>query len=151
MAATLQARKPRLVAALSPRQWGVLPNHRIKFELTTKASLSICPDQGLPSMAELIPCGLTQPQKDSVPGGIYSVVYGGKKSSSINLPLLPFKEFKEVRSGIAPTPWIDGLRKVGQPNSEEKNFILPLDWGNTTSEMGMQIFNYKEQNKVDGS
>jgi predicted acyl esterase len=111
----------RFDLALAPRQWGLNPGHRLRFEL--------CPAKGLPPSNDTDPCRLTGPQQTTVPGGIYTVLYGLETPSALNLPQLPFKSFPEVRSGPLPTPWSEGGRRLEETKLGDKIISLPLDWG----------------------
>lgn len=119
----------RFDLAFAPRQWGLLPGHRIRLEITTQTPVALCPPTGAPPSNDTDPCRLTGPQQKTVPGGVYKVLYGGKTPSALNLPQLPFKAFPEVRAGKLSAPWNEGFRRTEDPNSANNVFTFPLDWG----------------------
>jgi hypothetical protein len=113
----------RFDIALAARQWSIEPAHRLRLELTTQSPASICPATGqIPFAIE--PCKLTAPQQQTLPGGVYTLLYGPSNLSSLNVPLVPAHTFPAVRAGrtdTAPTS-----RSGAEPSS---SFTLPLDWG----------------------
>lgn len=114
---------------MAPRQWGVKPGHRLRLEFTTQTPVELCPPTGEPPSNDTDPCRLTGPQQKTVPGGVYTLLYGADTPSTLNLPQLPFKVFPEVRSGPLPAPWNEGFRRVGESRAGDKIISLPLDWG----------------------
>ncbi|HEV2898605.1 MAG TPA: hypothetical protein VGX71_12365 [Pseudaminobacter sp.] len=113
----------RLDLFLALRQWGVAPGHSLRLELTTQSGADACPAEGdLPMVSE--PCRLTAPQSRTLPGGTYQILWGPDKSSTLNLPLLPYRHFPQVASGPAPTAWDETSRSM-----VEAKTTLPLDWG----------------------
>jgi uncharacterized protein len=119
----------RFDLALAPRQWGLNPGHRVRFEITTQTPSDLCPAEGAPPSNDTDPCRLTGPQQRTVPGGVYTVLYEPETPSALNLPQLPFKVFPEVRSGPLPTPWSEGRRRIEESKIGDKVISLPLDWG----------------------
>ncbi len=119
----------RLDVALRPRQWGLSPGHRLRLELTTQSPRDVCPIAGVPPRNEPDPCGLTAPQERSVPGGTYTILYGAKWPSAINLPQLPFNAFPAVADGNTATGWNEHDRYV-----EPGKFSLPTDWESTVGQ-----------------
>ncbi len=112
----------RLDIPMAPRQWGVLPGHRLRLELTTQSPAALCPkDQRAPMVPE--PCGLTAPQQKTLPGGSYKIMRGGQWPSALNLPQLPFRALPSVDAVPQPTGWNENQRKL-----EPSKFTLPLDW-----------------------
>lgn len=117
----------RFDIALSPRQWAILPNHRLRFELTSQTPEALCPkDGGIPPINDCEPCGLTGPQENTVPGGNYTVFYGEATPSSINLMELPFKSLSEVPAGKLAYPWNEGMKSV--IDDWQRGFEFPLEW-----------------------
>ncbi len=114
---------------LAPRQWGIAPGHRVRLEITTQTPADRCPATGLPSVNDSDPCRLTGPQQASVAGGVYTLHHGAKTPSALNLPLLPYRHFREVRAGLLPAPWNEGRRSVLAADSDAPRYTLPLDWG----------------------
>lgn len=119
----------RFDLSLAPRQWGLNPGHRVRLELTTQTPSELCPATGAPPKNDTDPCRLTGPQQATVPGGVYTVLYGPETPSALNLPQLTFKAFPEVRAGALPTPWNEGFRRVDSIKPGDKVYSLPLDWG----------------------
>lgn len=112
--------------ALSPRQWGILPNHSLELELTSQSSADICPDEGMPPFLSE-PCRLTELQQQTLPKGEYEILIGENSASALNLPLLPFNYFKEVKSGELPQTFGDFERLNNAPNDGIKH-TFPLDF-----------------------
>jgi uncharacterized protein len=106
----------RLDVSLAPRQFGVLPGHRLQLELITQNPTELCPalDSGR-RVLSADPCYLTSPQQATVPGGTYTLHHGPQWPSAVNLPLLPANHFATARGGFTPT---SGTR-----------FSVPQDWG----------------------
>jgi predicted acyl esterase len=119
----------RFDLSLAPRQWGLNPGHRVRLELSTQTPAELCPATGLPPANDTAPCRLTGPQQATVPGGVYTVLYGPETPSALNLPQLPFKAFPEVRAGVLPTGWNESYRRMRDSKLGDKSFALPLDWG----------------------
>jgi uncharacterized protein len=100
----------RFDVALHPRLWSVLPGHSLRLVLTTQTPSSVCNG---PVAANIDPCFLTDPQQQTVPGGVYEIQRNRAWPSSVNLPLLPYLFFQSTASGVTPT-------SNGQ--------VEPLDW-----------------------
>jgi uncharacterized protein len=100
----------RLEIALYPTQWAVTPGDHLRVTLSTQTDAALCQSTAL-TLAQ--PCVLTTPQAATLPGGEYSIHYGGATPSAINVPLLPYEFFRTALSGVTPTS--DGV-------------IEPLDW-----------------------
>jgi uncharacterized protein len=115
----------RFDVALSPRQWGINPGHRLRLELTTQSPSDICPATGIPPSLGTDPCRLTEPQSRTVPGATYTIMQTPEWPSALNLPQLPWQVIPEVRAGILPTAFSESQR---QP--QMGTVTLPLDWGN---------------------
>lgn len=117
----------RFDIALSPRQWGVLPGHRLRFEITSQTPEALCPKDGsAPPINDCEPCGLTGPQEKTVPGGKYTILYGTDTPTAINLMELPFKSLPDVPAKKFAYPWNEGMRSVN--TDIERGFELPLTW-----------------------
>ncbi len=114
--------------SLAPRQWGIKPGHKLELEITTQTPESVCPKNGVPQTNDSEPCGLTAIQEKTVPGGEYEILYGKNTRSALNLPLLPYEHFKEVKSGRLSAPWNEGFRRLQKPESDSKIYTLPLEW-----------------------
>lgn len=109
--------------ALEPIQYGLQPGHRLRLELTSQSPASIC-DDGKPIGFSAEPCGLTAPQRATVPGGQYTIFFGGETPSTINLPQLPYKAQPSVPATRTASAWSENTR---QADSEGKH-TLPLLW-----------------------
>ena len=98
---------------LEPRQWGILPRHRVRLQLTTQPEAGSCPGprEKAPGNA---PCYLTAVQKRTVPAAVYTLVYGPLTPSQIDLPQLPLGAFAEAACKVTPT---------------SEGFCMPSDWG----------------------
>lgn len=117
----------RFDIALSPRQWGILPGHKLRFEITSQTSEALCPKDGsAPPTNDCEPCGLTGPQQKTVPGGKYTILYGKDTPTTINLMELPFKSLPDVPARKLAYPWNEGTRSIN--TDIEKGFALPLRW-----------------------
>ena len=114
----------RLDISLAPRQWGVRPNHRLRFELTAQNPENIAPDDGVPPENGTDPCRLVGEQRSTVPGGKYRIMAGAKYPSALNLPLLPWEHFPAAASGVVPAEWSEHHRQI-----VNSYMTLPLEWG----------------------
>jgi predicted acyl esterase len=113
--------------SLLSRQWGIVPGHRLRLELTgmsTPEACSASPDSSPSRSKGMDPCDLTAPQEASVPGATYTILHGGAWPSALNLPQLPFRYFSEARAALVPTAYSENQRRL-----EESKLSLPLDWG----------------------
>ncbi len=119
----------RFDIALAPRQWGVRPGHRLRLELTTQTPLDVCPATEMPPVNDTDPCRLTETQEETVPGGVYTVLFGPETPSALNLPQLAFMTFSDVPAGPAPTPWSESFRRMSDPSQGDTIHTIPLDWG----------------------
>jgi predicted acyl esterase len=116
----------RMDISLLPRQWSILPGHSLRLELTTRSKGDTGASPNLPRDANeerTDPYGLTDLQKKTVPGGIYTIYLGGKDASTLNLPLLAYKEMPETKSGYVPYEWYEHERHL-KPTTH----TLPLVW-----------------------
>jgi uncharacterized protein len=97
----------RLEIALSPRQRAIVPGNRLRLTLTTQTPTAVCAGGGTD------PCVPTAPQAATLPRGVYTIHYGKRTASSLNLPLLPYGFFATATGGVTATS--------GGAN-------VPLDW-----------------------
>lgn len=89
----------RFDISLATRQYALKPGHKLVLQITTQSSEAVCPEKGIiPFTAE--PCGLTKPQSETLPGGVYTIFFSSKYPSALNLPLLPYNHFKSVDKGL---------------------------------------------------
>ena len=114
--------------ALAPRQYGIKPGHSLKLEITTQTSKKLGDKNGIPLTNDTEPWGLTKTQEKTVLGGEYKILFGEKTPSTLNLSLLPFKYFKEVKSGKLSVPWTENARRIQEPEGDSVIFTLPLEW-----------------------
>lgn len=114
--------------ALAPRQYGIKPGHKLKLEITTQTSKKLGDENGIPLTNDTEPWGLTKTQEKTVLGGEYKIVYGRKNPSALNLSLLPYEYFKEVKSGKLSAPWNEGFRRIQEPEGDTEKFNIPLEW-----------------------
>lgn len=128
-AVPLQAGKTyRFDLALAPRQWGVQPGHRLRFELSTQTPHARCPVEGAMPRNDTEPCRLTHAQQQSVPGGVYTILYGGSSPSSLNLPQLPYQAQPSVREGKLALPWNENMRRIETSEAAaSEDSLLPMD------------------------
>ena len=112
----------RFDISLATRQYAVQPGHHLVLEITTQSPENICPNQGnIPFTAE--PCGLTKPQKETIPGGIYTLHFSKKYPAALNLPIMPYNYFKSVNKGLpAQEPNANGRI------NNNRNYTLPMSW-----------------------
>jgi predicted acyl esterase len=99
---------------LEPRQWGVLPGHRLRLELTSQPPTSACPgpEKSAPGNE---PCYLTAVQLQSVPRASYRIMYGPAFPSQLILPQLPAQALATAACRKTPT---------------SGDACLPQEWGN---------------------
>ena len=114
--------------ALAPRQYGIKPGHSLKLEITTQTSKKLGDENGIPLTNDTEPWGLTKTQEKTVLGGEYKILFGEKTPSTLNLSLLPYKYFKEVKSGELSVPWTENARRIQEPQKNKEIFKLPLEW-----------------------
>lgn len=115
----------RFDLSLRARQWGVLPGHFLRLELTTQSPHSICPPEGEGDPENVTePCRLTAPQKATLPGGVYHIMSGPEWPSTLNLPQIEAGSQASVPSLHVPNGWNESFRKV-----EDSEYTLPSTWG----------------------
>ena len=108
---TLSAGAPaQLDVPLWPAVWSIERGHSIVLRIATAPPAADC--GGL--IALPVGCNLTDPQKNSLTGGIYKINRGGKSSSFISLPLLAHGSLTTAEAVVSAT----GIK--GTP--------LPVDW-----------------------
>lgn len=108
----------RFDISLATRQYAVKPGHKLVLQITSQSPETVCPDKGpVPFTAE--PCGLTKPQSETLPGGVYTIYFSRKYPSALNLPLLPYTHFKSVNKSL-PSPQ--------QSVTDQRTYTLPVSW-----------------------
>ena len=70
--------------------------------LTTQAPASACASL-LSALTTPLPCILSAPQKKTVPGGVYQIVWGPATPSSVNVPLLGSDAVHGTASAVTST------------------------------------------------
>lgn len=99
----------RFDIAMEAALWSVEPSHSLRLTLTTQLPDTRCRTR----IGTTEPCYNTAPQLETLPGGTYTLQFGGQHDSHVNLPLLPYGCLGAVRSAETPT---------------SKGAIEPLDW-----------------------
>lgn len=120
----------RFDVSLNTRQWGILPNHRLRLDLTAQTPKSLCPDTGAPSKNDIMPCRLSPAQTANLNGANFTVLYGKDTPSALNLPLLAYQAQPSVPSGKLALPWNEGARRLEVGNLDANPAIdnlLPMD------------------------
>jgi predicted acyl esterase len=97
---------------LSPIVWSVAAGHSIRLVISTQAGPDHCGVHA--GFGPFWPCGLTDPQQRTLPGGIYEVQRGGTMATMINVPLMAPSSLPTARSGTTST---------------SRHQTQPLDWG----------------------
>ena len=109
----------RYEMALEPIQYGIKPGHKVRLILS-RQSLGNDSAQGF-FVAE--PSSLTAPQQKTVPGGVYTILFGDKTPTSLNLPLLPYQFYPEARAASNPTSWSEMTRDF-----DATGYTIPVEW-----------------------
>jgi hypothetical protein len=86
---------------LTPTLYSVPIGDHLQF-VTTQAPTSACASL-LSALTTPLPCILSTPQKKTVPGGAYQIVWSRSASSSLNLPMLGSAGVHETTSGVTST------------------------------------------------
>jgi predicted acyl esterase len=97
---------------LYPTLWKVGAGHALRLEIHTQAASSHCTMLGALGLAW--PCALTRPQKETLPGGKYTLFHGGTTATCVNIPLIDPSSLPTARGCATPTSF---------------GFIEPMDWG----------------------
>jgi hypothetical protein len=87
---------------LTPILYAVAPGHHLQFVLTTQAPSDKCASL-LSALTTPLPCLLSAPQKKTVPGGTYQIVWDATHPSSVNVPVLPVGALHATNSAVTPT------------------------------------------------
>ncbi len=105
--------------AMEPIQYGLKPGNRLRLILSTQ-SLGSDNKNGF---LQADPADLTAPQKATVPGGEYIILFGRETPTSLNIPQLPFRAFPTIKSGNTPTSWSEMTRDF-----DKTGYTIPLQW-----------------------
>lgn len=100
----------QLEVPLWPTVWAIEPGHTIVVRIATQPPSADC--GGLLSLP--VGCNLTNPQRDSLTGGVYTLHRGGQLGSLISLPMLDRGSLPASRVAVSPTGVADTP--------------LPIDW-----------------------
>jgi hypothetical protein len=92
----------RYEIGLTPTLYSVPAGDHLRFVLTTQAPADKCASL-LSALTTPLPCLPSTPQKRTLPGGVYQVVWAPSTPSSVNVPLLPKGTLKVTSSGVTPT------------------------------------------------
>jgi uncharacterized protein len=95
---------------LLPQQWAITPGDSLRLTLTTQELTTLCATATFSTE----PCYNTAPQKQTLPGGTYSIRTDRQHPSALSLPLLPYEQFRTANSRVTPT---------------SGGIVEPLDWG----------------------
>jgi uncharacterized protein len=87
---------------LTPSLYAVPPGNHLQFVLTTQAPSDKCASL-VTALTTPLPCLLSTPQKKTVPGGVYRVLWGSSYPSSVNVPILAAGSVQPTTSGVTPT------------------------------------------------
>jgi predicted acyl esterase len=98
---------------IQPAFWSLKPGHRLRIVLAAQPDPSVCITNGAKVVARVIGCLPRPAILATLAGGRYTIAWGGAERSAVNLPLLPYRVFATVRSGVTPT---------------SGSTALPLDW-----------------------
>ncbi len=89
----------RLDVPLWPTVWSIEPGHSLVVRIATTPAGADC--GGL--IALPVGCNPTNPQRDSLTGGVYQLLRGGQNSSLISLPLLEHGALTTTEAAVSPT------------------------------------------------
>ena len=100
----------RLDFWFGPTLYRLPAGHMLRLTIDTEMSQAVCKQLIFGNQ----PCYLTAPQLRTLTGGQYILYHDARLPSALNLPLVPFRAFRTVRSGVTPT---------------SEGVVEPLDWG----------------------
>lgn len=97
--------RQRYDIGLTPTLYTVPAGDHLQFVLTTQAPADKCTGVGAltSALTTPLPCLLSTPQKKTLPGGVYKVVWSPSTPSSVNIPLLPEGATQITSSGVTAT------------------------------------------------
>jgi uncharacterized protein len=108
----------RFDVSLLPTAWTLPAGHKLRVVVATQASTSDCAISITNGLPQAWPCLYTAPQKQSLPGGIYTIHYGAPNASLVGLPIVAAGTLTPSRSGVT---------------ASSNKASVPLDWGVLTS------------------
>ena len=97
-AGTLQ----RYDIGLTPTLYSVPVGDHLQFVLTTQAPTSACASL-LSALTTPLPCILSSPQKKTLPGGAYQIIWSRSAPSSLNVPMLGSGGVNETTGAVTST------------------------------------------------
>jgi len=100
----------RLDVPLWPKVWAIEPGHTLVVRIATQPQAADC--GGVLSLP--VGCNLTNPQRSSLNGGVYTLHHGGQSASLLSLPLLDRGSLPASGTAVSPT---------GSASTP-----LPIDW-----------------------
>lgn len=106
-------RLTRYAVPIQPTFSSLAPGHRLRLQLAAQPDPSVCLSNGAKVVARVIGCLPRPAVLATLAGGRYTIRWGARHSSTVNLPLMPRHAFATARSGVTPT---------------SKSVVLPLDW-----------------------
>jgi predicted acyl esterase len=101
---------------LPPTLYSLSPGHHLELELSTQPPQSDCGASLTAALGPPVPCDPSRPQRETLPGGVYLVVWSPSMPSSVNLPLLSPDALPVAKSATTPTS--EGMTE-------------PIDWSST--------------------
>ena len=87
---------------LTPTLYSLSAGDHLQFVLTTQAPAGDCASL-LSALTTPLPCILTTPQRKTVPGGVYQIVWSRTSPSSLNVPILGSSEITKTASAVTST------------------------------------------------
>lgn len=87
---------------MTPSLYNVPRGDHLQFVLTTQAPSDKCASL-LSALTTPLPCILSTPQKRTVPGGVYHILWGSSHASSVNVPFLPKGTVHSTTAGVTST------------------------------------------------
>ena len=119
----------RLDLPLNPRLWALQEGHSLRLVLQTRSEGDRDSGIDVPTRpsAGTDPYGLTKPQQETVPGGVYTLFFGGAHTACLQVPFTSPDNYEKVRCGLVPKQFYG---PIAERMSGEPDRTLPLDWHN---------------------
>ncbi len=87
---------------LTPTLYTVAKGHQLRLVITTQGAATECANL-LSALGTPLPCLLSAPQKKTVPGGTYRILWGGSFRSSINVALVAPSKLHVTKGAVTRT------------------------------------------------
>ena len=87
---------------LTPSLYAVPSGDHLQLVLTSQAPSDECASL-LSALTTPLPCLLSAPQKKTIPGGVYQILWGPSHPSSVNVPVLAEGSVQPTTSGVTPS------------------------------------------------